>query len=210
MMSLLRDPVNSDLSRGFRTKRWSLMAERFPLAEMRVLDLGGTEEAWDLAPVRPAELLLVNHPDAKADHRRNTLLGDACDPDLLSGERFDLVYSNSVIEHVGGHYRRQQFADTVRRLGDHHWVQTPYRFFPIEPHYVFPGLQFFPVSFRSHAARWWPIGNYGKHKTVDRRTEEWALGTELLSRTSMRHYFPDSEIMAERFAGLTKSLIAVS
>ena len=211
LLSAIRDPVHSDLSRGFRAKRWSLLARRFPdLSQMTVLDLGGTEESWDLSPTRPARLVIVNHPEANADHKRNTLLGDACDPGLLAGERFDLVYSNSVIEHVGGHYRRRQFADTVRRLGEHHWVQTPYRFFPIEPHYIFPGLQFVPVTARAHATRWWPIGNFAGRPGVDGETAEWALGIELLSRTSMRHYFPDSEIVPERLGGLTKSLIAVA
>ena len=135
---------------------------------MTVLDLGGTEESWDLAPARPARLLIVNHPDAVADHKRNTYLGDACDPNLLAGEQFDLVYSNSVIEHVGGHYRRQQFADTVERLGEHHWIQTPYRYFPVEPHYLFPGLQFFPVSARAQVTRWWPMGNLTNVKTAER------------------------------------------
>jgi len=175
---------------------------------MSVLDLGGTEESWGLAPAKPARLLIVNHPDAVAEHKRNTYLGDACDPELLAGERFDLVYSNSVIEHVGGHYRRQQFADTVMRLGEHHWIQTPYRYFPIEPHYLFPGLQFLPVSARAQVSRWWPMGNLTNVKTAN-ETAEWALAIELLSRTSMAHYFPDSEIVSEKLGGMTKSLIAI-
>jgi hypothetical protein len=35
------------------------------------------------------------------------------------------------------------------------------------------------------------------------------LEIELLSRTEMRAYFPGSQILSERVAGLTKSLIAV-
>ena len=34
-------------------------------------------------------------------------------------------------------------------------------------------------------------------------------GADLVSLTEMRSYFPDSEIVHERFAGLTKSLIAI-
>jgi hypothetical protein len=33
----------------------------------------------------------------------------------LGLRRFDLVFSNSLIEHVTGHYRRQQFADVIVR-----------------------------------------------------------------------------------------------
>ncbi|MEW2144555.1 hypothetical protein AB0869_17275 [Micromonospora vinacea] len=35
------------------------------------------------------------------------------------------------------------------------------------------------------------------------------LWTELLDRSQMRHYFPDSTMLVERVFGLPKSLIAV-
>jgi hypothetical protein len=37
----------------------------------------------------------------------------------------------------------------------------------------------------------------------------WSLDTELLSRTEMQHYFPDSDIVSERIGPLVKSLISV-
>jgi hypothetical protein len=187
-----------------------MLVERFPdVSDMRVLDLGGTTHAWEIAPARPKDLLLVNHPDANALDRRDVVLADACDPDLLMGEHFDLIYSNSVIEHVGGHYRRQKFAENVYRLGDHHWVQTPYRFFPLEPHWLAPGFQFVPAAARMRLTQVWPVGNFANHRELDRTSAEWALGIELLSKTSMRHYFQTSELVEERVAGMTKSLIAV-
>jgi hypothetical protein len=35
------------------------------------------------------------------------------------------------------------------------------------------------------------------------------MWTELVGRTEMQHYFPDSTIHQERIGGLTKSLIAI-
>jgi hypothetical protein len=35
------------------------------------------------------------------------------------------------------------------------------------------------------------------------------LWTELIDKTQMRAYFPDSELASERILGLTKSLIAI-
>jgi hypothetical protein len=56
--------------------------------------------------------------------------GDACDvPQQLRGERFALVYSNSLLEHVGGHVERKILADNIHLFADRHWVQTPYRYF---------------------------------------------------------------------------------
>lgn len=197
------------VSQRLRAKRWRQLAARFPdLSTKSVLDLGGTERSWDLAPVRPAHLLIVN---ANAEDQENVVLGDACASDLLEGQRFDLVYSNSVIEHVGGHWRRGQFAKNVYRLGVHHWVQTPYRFFPVEPHWLCPGMQFLPIAARKHLSQHWPVGNFSVARGEPEETHvEWALQIELLSRTSLRHYFSESELLEEKVCGLTKSLIAFS
>jgi hypothetical protein len=210
MLKNLRHLEQSAFSKNMRSARWERLIGRFPdLAAMSVVDLGGTERSWDLSPVKPSRLLLVNAPDALAQDRENVLLGDACDPDLLAGEHFDLVYSNSVIEHVGGHRQRSQFAANVYRLATHHWVQTPYRYFPIEPHWAFPAFQFLPVAARKHAMRWWPIGNWAGLMQADSSAVEAALSVELLSKTEMAHYFPRSTVAVERVAGFVKSLIAI-
>jgi hypothetical protein len=86
-------------------------------------------------------------------------------------------------------------------------VQTPYRYFPIEPHWLVPGLQFLPITLRARIAHRWPLAyTPGRAKEAVLNTVMW---TELIDRTQMRVYFPDSEILSERVAGLTKSLIAV-
>ena len=136
---------------------------RFPgLPEMRVLDLGGTTWFWTVGPVRPKSLLVVNLDEGCLSHDQHpwisTLRADACDlpPEVLEMP-FDLVFSNSLIEHVGGHWRRQVLADTIARLSDHYWVQTPARSFPLEPHWIFPGFQFLPVAARAAISPRWPL-----------------------------------------------------
>jgi len=198
------------LSARARRRRWAELRGRFPeLAAMRVLDLGGVPATWQRLPTGPAQVVTLNLeelPDP-AEPWIVPVQGDACRlPDRLRRERFDLVYSNSVLEHVGGHLRRQAFADTVHAASNRHWVQTPYRYFPIEPHWLFPGFQFLPVCGRVALSRRWP---YGHIRSADRESAVAdVLGVELLSRVQLRSYFPDSEIWAERFAGLTKSLVA--
>jgi hypothetical protein len=210
----IADPSRpGSLAHSARAKRWQELLRRFPdLPEMRVLDLGGTPASWRSAPVRPAHVVTVNldpHTARQTEPGITPVVGDACDPLLpahLSAERFDLVYSNSVLEHVGGHYRRQQFAEVVDRHGTHHWVQTPYRYFPVEPHWLFPGLQWFPVRARIAVSQHWPLGHVpraGRAQAI-RHVQE----VELLSVTEMRSYFPASRIWIERFAGLPKSLVA--
>ncbi|TKA11617.1 SAM-dependent methyltransferase [Actinacidiphila oryziradicis] len=200
------------LAHRARARRWAELQKRFPaLGEMRVLDLGGVPESWRLAPVRPVEVVTVNLDSRilSADEPGVTpLVGDACAPPVrLRAERFDLVYSNSLFEHVGGHANRLRLAETVHRMSGRHWIQTPNRYFPIEPHWVFPGFQFLPVRARAEVSRHWPFGNIRSASFASAVDD--VAWVELLSATEMRQYFPDSEIWRERIAGLPKSLVAV-
>lgn len=211
-MRRLGDPnLQGSLANGARSRRWREFSFRFPdLAAMRVLDLGGVPDVWRTAPERPAHVTTVNltpYPFGE-DTWLNHVVGDACDlPAQLRRERFDLVFSNSLIEHVGGHARRQQFSESVLLWGPLHWVQTPYRYFPIEPHWLFPGMQFLPHAARVFVSMHWRLGHI---RTMTRaKAEEKVNEIELLCITQMRGLFPDSEIWHEQFSGLTKSLVAV-
>ncbi|MEN3361990.1 MAG: hypothetical protein V7637_5972, partial [Mycobacteriales bacterium] len=168
---LISSPTGStSLAGRARQRRWAEFHRRFPdLAQMRVLDLGGVPAAWQRLPQRPAEVVLVNllPQPVRTPPWLVQVEGDACQlPDRLRRERFDLVYSNSVLEHVGGHARRQAFAETVHAAAGRHWVQTPYRYFPIEPHWLFPGFQFIPPAGQAALSQWWPFGHI---RSADRR-----------------------------------------
>jgi hypothetical protein len=194
-----------------RAQRWQWLLHEFPgLAEMSVLDLGGYPSTWTRSPVHPRRVHVVNIepltddlPDwIEVDH------GDACAlPRHIAERRYDLVFSNSVIEHVGGHERRLRFAESVHLLAPEHWVQTPYRYFPVEPHWIAPGMQFLPVRMRATVARRWPLAHVRSANLHDALTG--VLWTELVDRSQMRYYFPESTLRSERLFGLTKSLIAV-
>lgn len=203
------DPDAHSLGANLRRRRWSLLLEIHPeIREMVVLDLGGTVNHWLRAPVRPRRVVVLNPVDegGTADHVE-VVVGDACDPpSRIRDERFDLVYSNSVLEHVGGPSRRMQFARVVNDFATRQWIQTPYRYFPIEPHWLFPGFQFLPVRARAHLAARWPLG--WSQPDLDTATRQ-VLETDLISRSEMRLLFPDSKLVSERVAFLTKSLVAV-
>jgi hypothetical protein len=206
-----------------RDRRFRQLVERFPgLGDMRVVDLGGEAQTWLEASVRPREVVLLNIPwmaraqQARLDEDGETAVravgGDACEPPAeLTGQEFDLVFSNSVIEHVGGHQRRAAFAHAVHSLAEHHWVQTPNRYFPIEPHWLFPGFQFLPARARAEVQRRWPAGHFAalRGKQDDRDVMRDVLEVELVSKAEMRWYFPDSELVPEKVGPLTKSWIAV-
>ncbi|MGH9119365.1 MAG: class I SAM-dependent methyltransferase [Acidimicrobiales bacterium] len=210
LQRLLTDDQNprSFASRA-RSARWTELHRRFPaLADMRVLDLGGLPQFWQAVPVRPTEVTTVNLEPAAVDepwHRH--VVDDACDPQSIRHERFDLVVSNSLLEHVGGFSQRQKLGDVIHAAAPRHWVQTPYRYFPVEPHWACPALQFLPVALRAAVVRRWPLGHA---RTTDHGASVSAvLWIDLLSLTEMRLLFPDSEIWRERALGITKSIVAV-
>ena len=207
--------VDSPTSLGgrARARRWEMFMQAFPnIDKLNVLDLGGTVAFWRNVSVKPARVTLINlDGEVSTDKEIVALSGDACRASQILAEsnirpEFDLVFSNSLIEHVGGHSKRLELADQVNKLAPRHWVQTPYRYFPIEPHWVFPAMQFLPVAGRTQIALRWPLGGKAENKEAARKHVLW---TELLSMTDMREYFPHSAILHERIFGLTKSLIAV-
>jgi hypothetical protein len=191
-----------------RARRWTLLVRTFPdFRDYDVLDLGGEVEFWVRAPIRPRHVTIVNmaQPPAGTPSWVNAVVGDACAFD--GGRRYDLVVSNSLIEHVGGYARRSDLAGVVRAAAPRHWVQTPYRYFPVEPHWLCPGMQFLPLRARVVVARYWPLA----HSRPEDRAAALSsvLWTELVSRTEMTHLFPDSRVFFERMLGLPKSLLAV-
>ena len=112
---------------------------------------------------------------------------------------FPIVFSNSVIEHVPKDLQ-PRFAAEVDRVSHRYFVQTPNRYFPIEPHYQLPFFQFLPGSVQ----RW-----MNRHFTLGWREKGFWEDVQLLSARDLQRLFPGAEIHRERFFGLTKSLMAV-
>jgi hypothetical protein len=202
--------TETSLAERMRMRRWKFIRTQLPeLPEMRVLDLGGTITWWIRAPVRPRHVTIVNLGVLGEDPPWLTsVVGDACCADtLLEGQSFDLTFSNSLIEHVGGHKARSALSHVIRSLAPRYLVQTPYRYFPVEPHWVLPGMQFLPISLRRRISLRWPLG-YTRGWDAQQALSE-VVSTELISATEMRMYFPDGLLYWERFLGLPKSMVVI-
>ena len=70
---------------------------------------------------------------------------DAAEGLPFADGEFDLVYCNSVIEHVPPE-RREAFAAELRRVGRGWYVQTPAWSFPLEPHALLPFAHWLPPT----------------------------------------------------------------
>jgi hypothetical protein len=164
--------------------------------------------------VRPKHVTVLNlyEPGEPEGDWIVPVTGDACQAaEVLEKANidvsFDIVFSNSLIEHVGGHGPRSALARQIHELAPRHWVQTPYRYFPLEPHWLFPGMQFLPAATRVKIATHWPLV-HTKPANVDEARHD-VLWTDLIGVTEMKDYFPTSAIVRERALGITKSLIAI-
>lgn len=182
-------------------------AERFGITEQtRVLDLGGGAFNWTFLSARPQLTILdvFDHSD-KADWA-TYVVGDGCHTDFPSAS-FDVVFSNSVIEHVGGIERQRQFAGECMRCGHGFFVQTPNKWFPFDTHTLMPFAHWLPQKlFRKLV----PISPRFVFFKPDPGDLEDFRNMRLLSRRDLQELFPGAEIIKEKFCGITKSLIAVS
>jgi hypothetical protein len=209
------DPAS--LAGRARERRWQMLLALVPdLARLRVLDIGGSAGMWRSAPVLPAAVTVLNLALPKGDLPAAVtwVVGDACRPPsevsgAMRGGGYDLVVSNSLLEHVGGPGPRATVAAIVRAAAPRYWVQTPYRYFPVEPHWLVPGFQHLPLETRAWIARHWRLGHRWTVPKDVRGSVELALGVDLVSRTEMAYLFPDAQVLFERYAGLPKSLVAV-
>ena len=142
-------------------------------------------------------------------------------PDLVAADArmlpfkenaFDIVFSNSVIEHVGTHADQQQFAAEIRRVGRSYWVQTPNRRFPVELHLMLPLVHYLPKRVQRAIVNRFTLWQYITRPSEAERasyTRHFLNELNLLDRQTLQRLFPDAAIVAERVAGLAKSLIAV-
>lgn len=126
-----------------------------------ILDVGGTVSFSENAGFRGNISILNLEPTSSWDHAGyHYVQGDARDLSRYHDFEFDVVFSNSVIEHVGDPEDQEAMAREIRRVGRNYFVQVPNRNFPIEPHFLFPCFQFMPLPMRLLIAKHWPLGWY--------------------------------------------------
>jgi SAM-dependent methyltransferase len=178
---------------------------------LTLLDVGGTEAVWEtLGFVNQPDIhiTLINvAPHATSYRNMASICGDARDMSQFRRHQFDVVYSNSVIEHVGDLDDMRRMAREVRRVGKYYFVQTPYRYFPIEPHFVFPLFHFLPRPLQIALVQRFNLG-WSEPKPERQIAEQAIDSIRLLALNEMRALFPNALIRKERLFGLTKSLIA--
>lgn len=186
-----------------------------PSRETRVLDVGGNPQIWNLVPAsdRP-KVVYLNLPRAfePGDDASRLVFGDGLHLPFAD-QSFDLVFSNSVIEHVGSEANQRRFADEIRRVAKRYWVQTPNHGFPVEQHLLTPFLHWLPAGLRRAVATRFTVWQWIAKPTAESKrfyVEHFLNDIGLLNRQQMQQLFPGATILRERALFWTKSWTATA
>jgi len=160
---------------------------------------------WSLLPTFP--LLTICNISLTKDERFISVVADGRHLPFKDGV-FDIIYSNSVIEHVGGGHDQHLFAAEFRRIGRSYYVQTRNKKFPIEPHMLIPFVHYLPKMIQKRSLKNFTIWGFPTRPTLE-ECKRFLKELNLLNEIELQRLFPEAEIWHERFLGLSKSIIAV-
>ena len=207
--------VDGNRFRRARFSRFLDLADRAAVRgrATRILDIGGTRNYWEaLRPHwegRDFDITIVNlSGDEGEDGRYHLRRGDGCAMTGHKDNSFDLVHSNSVIEHVGRWPQMKAMAREVRRLAPHYYVQTPNLWFALEPHYRSLFFAWLPDATRAAKLTRRRHGFRGSFADYGAAMAD-VHSVNLLDARGMRALFPDGQLIRERVLGFTKSLVMV-
>jgi hypothetical protein len=178
---------------------------------VRILDLGGTNAFWEQRgwAGRPdVQIVTVNLLEEEQRHENlEPRVGDVTAL-AVDDASFDIVFSNSVIEHLMTFEQQEKMAREVRRAGAVYWVQTPNFWFPVEPHFLTVGWHWLPRRVRIRLLQRRGFGWCARcpDPTVAARYVD---EVRLMRRNELSRLFPDARIVRERIGPLTKSFIAI-
>jgi len=195
----------------FRKKRFKFFEEKIANLKkpVSILDIGGTVRFWvdENYHEKDVEITIVNlRTEVSPYSNIKVIIGDACDLSALADKSFDVVFSNSLIEHLYTKENQFRMAREAMRVGKYFFIQTPNRYFPIEPHFKFPLFQFLPEAAQVFLQTKTHLIN-GQRYNRD-YAENIVKEIKLLTGKEMKEFFPMGSLYVERFLGLPKSFVA--
>ena len=127
-----------------------------------ILDIGGSSHYWSINKYFLQQhadkiTITITNIDAQEVNDKNTKMftyieASACDVNVYD-KSYDLIHSNSLLEHVGGWDILQRIAELVQSQDAPFYIQTPNYWFPVEPHFRMIGFHWLPISWRANDNR---------------------------------------------------------
>jgi len=186
---------------------------------VRIIDIGGTLGYWERVGFNflrqnNVECTLVNLHASELDDLGEhtdifqTMVGNGCNLHDVMDDQFDLAHSNSVVEHVYGWSNMKLFAKELQRVSKAIYVQTPYFWFPFDPHfYKMPFFHWLPRPLRTMLLMRFALAYRGRIDNID-EARSVVDGAVLLDGREMKFLFHDATLTYEKFCGFRKSIIA--
>jgi hypothetical protein len=175
--------------------------------ESRILDVGGYEFNWGLLRFLSQVTFLNLAMPRERENNFTWVVADGRHLPFKTGA-FDIVYSNSVIEHLGSFENQQLFAAECRRVGLSYYVQTPNKWFFMEPHLITPFVHWLPHRIQRILLRNFTVWGWITRPT-SQYCESFMKEVCLLDERELKQLFPKCKIYREYFLGFVKSIIAV-
>ena len=216
--NVLKNMVSNkdSISHSLRRKRFEIFKKFFKSViakknSISMLDVGGTISFWErmeFVNEKKVKITLLNLGKQENNSGQNItcIVGDGCSMGSIKDQEFDVVFSNSVIEHVGTFEKQRQMANEIQRVGTSYFIQTPNYWFPFEPHFLMIGFQYLPVRIRAFLIRRFSLGWFDRITDYDESVKV-ASHIRLLKKRELGKLFPGATIIREKFLGLTKSFI---
>lgn len=168
----------------WQRKRINIFREKFSLTySTTILDYGSGDGKYIAEVIRGTRVKIKNV--YCYDILPQRLVKDFNYLPALPNRTFDIVFCNSVIEHVND---QSLLAYNINTYGDRFFVQTPARYFPIESHCKIPFAGYLSSAALSSICKTY---------------------INLLDKKAFQKLFFDAEIIEEKAFGLVKSYIAV-
>ena len=180
-----------------------------PLNRERILDVGGDHWFWSVAAECKPHVTCLNLyiPQVVYDTKQFSYVQGDGRQLPYSDKEYDIVFSNSTIEHVGTFDDQYKFASEIRRTGKRYWVQTPNKRFFMEPHLITPFIHYLPQRFQEKLIRHFTIWGLVT-KPSKEQINNFLASIRLLTREEMKRLFPDGTLYEERFLFFVKSFVA--
>ena len=203
-----------------RERMWYLddMIEASGKTNLLLADLGGTLSFWkmNLPHLKHKDCLaridLFNLDAGSAQNGEiegvliRTRAGDMTNLKDVPDGQYDIAFSNSAIEHAGNLAQQHRAAGEIRRIAGRFVLQTPNRFFPLEPHFYVPFFALLPLGLRARLHQHFKLGWLAPEPDALRARID-CEQIRLLSGKEIRLLFPDAYVHREFLMGLAKSFI---
>lgn len=185
---------------------------------VRILDIGGTVQYWRIIDEafldqNKVQITLLNLPGSQAfeaEGRFTFLTGNATEDiwNDLNPADFDLIHSNSVIEHVGDWAQMKRYAANIKAFPGGYFVQTPNFWFPLEPHCMTLFFHWLPKPTRVWLVKHFSLGHWKKAADTSEAVEI-VESARLLSHPMFSCLFDDASVRREKILFFTKSFMAI-